>query len=721
MLGVKLLNCYAHCGRLWESKWLFSKIIDRNIFLWKSVIVEFYRAGQFEEILRLYDILKLYRIGIDSSNITFSLKGCAELKNAVTGRAIHADSLKVGLNIDKFVASSIIRLYCLCGKIDEGYRAFTEILDKDVVAYTSMITGCAMFPGLNANMAFEITSDMHRRGLCANRVTLVSLLRVAGHLEALREGQAAHCFAMRRGISFLDEALGTAIVDMYARCGALDLAASVFRQMEKTCTALWNALISGLILWGKSAEALKVYGNMEKDQKIFPDSITLSNLIAVCADLDFLYRAKDIHGYLIRQEILLDLPLVTSLIDLYFKGGKVHHANKLFAEIMVRDTILYDVMISGYIQNNKTDHAIQTFQRMLQEGINPNSTTILILLSAFSDATDTRLGKWIHAFTIRHSLNLSFDVCNQILQMYAKWGCLETARMLFESIARKDLVSWTVMMMAYVNHGYADKAFLLFHKMQQSGEKPDSITLITLLKAHNEIGCPRTVKEIHGHVYRTLLVRDNTTMNSIITAYAKCGKLDMAKSVFNSIPKECVTSWNTMIAAYGIHGCVEEVISLFNEMQRQSISPDGMTGTSVLSACSHGGLIEVGLHVFNIMTNELSFSPSEEHYNCMVDLLGRAGRLEEAHDLVKHFPLKDRRSALCALLAGCRIHNNVKLGEVVGKELLELEPHNPGNYSLISNIYCQQNMWNKAEVVRTKARMNGLQKAPGFSLVNLNE
>lgn len=321
---------------------------------------------------------------------------------------------------------------------------------------------------------------------------------------------------------------------------------------------------------------------------------------------------------------------------------------------------------------------------------------------------------------LRYDLKSNLDICNQILHMYGKWGCIDAARIIFESMMKKDLVTWTIMMMNYMDYGHAGKALLLFQQMQYEGEKPDSTIIITLLKAHMELGHLIKVKEIHNYIYRILLLKDSAIMNSIIIAYAKCGRLDLSKVVFDSNSKESLSSWNTMIASYGVHGNAEEVLRLFHEMQRHNIRPDAMTYTSVLSACSHSGLVEESWQVFKALNTDHNVSPSEEHYNCMVDLLGRAGQLDQAYNLVKHSPLKDRTSALCALLGACKIHKNTKLGEFIGKKLLEIEPHNPGIYSLVSNIYSEAYMWIKATSLRNEARTKGLRKTPGFSLIKLD-
>ncbi|PKA53666.1 Pentatricopeptide repeat-containing protein [Apostasia shenzhenica] len=719
-LGSKLLNHYAIFGGLRESRSVFDKIVNRNLSLWNSALVGYYRAGQFEEVLWLFHKIRIEGIGIDSSAITFSVKSSTELENLGIGRSIHANAFKFGLNTDKFVGSSLVCLYSKCEQIDDGYQAFQEIFDKDVIAYTSMITAFSNIHGLQAKMALRIASDMQREGFSANRVTLISLLQAAGQLEALRKGQSVHCYALRRGMDKFDEVLETCIVDMYARCGAFSFANFMLMKQEGNHVASWNALFSGYVSWGKSSEVLRSFYTLMKEAKVFPDSITISNVLTACADLKCSHFVKDIHGYIIRMDISLDLVVLTSLVDLYCGCANIRYARILFDSTTIRDSVFYNVIVSGYLCNKLILEAIKILQRMRHDGIRPNSVTMFSLLSAFADVIiDTKIGKWIHGFIIRHDLHSDIDVCNQIMHMYAKWGHIDVARKIFESV-KKNLVSWTVMMVGYVNNGDAKKAILLFREMQCVGERPDHITLVTLVQAHAQLGYSHKVEEILGYIFRFFLEKDSVIMNSIMFAFAKCGRIDMAESVFNSMEERILTSWNTFIAAYAIHGYAKTVVELFDEMRKRNICPDEMTFSSVLSACSHGGLVEEGLRVFDIMKSEHLVAPAEEHYSCMVDLLGRAGHLQEAYDLVKNSPLKEKRSALSSLLAACRTHNNMKLGEVVGKDLLELEPHNPSAYALVSSLYSQESMWNKAASLRTTSRRKGLRKTPGFSLIQLD-
>lgn len=721
-IGSKLWNCYANFGCLPKSIRMSHTIANKHISPCNSAIINYFRSGHFEEALLLYLNLKSEGINIDSAALNFVLKCCIELMHLHFGRSIHADALKTGLTSNMFVGSSLIGVYFGSGTIKDAERAFEEILEKDVVAYTSMVSGYSRFTDFNAWRAFDIVATMHSEGLDANRVTLVSLLQAAAHLQALKEGRSIHCYAFRRGMGFSDEVFLTSLVDMYAKCGASPAAACALRQMKRRNVASWNALIAGLSQSGQISESLKYFNLMQQDDDVFPDSVTLANVLSACSNLNFEKYTTSLHAYIMRRNILLDEVLTTSLIELYSKFNKLIRARKLFENISFSDVVCHNVMISGYLQVGKIEEAVNIFSEMNKAGTRPNTATMVNFLSAFTDIEDERNGRCFHGIAVRQGLWLDLDLSNMIMHMYVRCGQINSARIIFDLMAHKDLISWTTMMQGYVTYGLGEEAAALFVQIKEgTGSQPDSLTIMTLLQAYAQLGNLESVKEIHGYMYRSCMEEDIATINSLILTYAKCGRLDIAESVFGSILTEPgLTSWNTMIAAYGIHGYCKDVLQMFDQMQRKHVKPDALTFSSVLSACSHSGLVEEAWHIFHSMKDH-SVSPQEEHYNCMVDLLGRAGQLEEAFALLKHSPMRDKAAGMCSLLAACKNHKNSEIGEAIGAELLELEPHNSGTYALMSNVYAQVGKWSEAAYLWSIARKRGLSKAPGYSFVELGK
>ncbi|KAF9626490.1 hypothetical protein IFM89_034424 [Coptis chinensis] len=721
-LGSKLLNTYAKFNSLTESRHVFSKIINRNLSLWNSTLVGYFRTGYFNEVLRLYLKLKKENIGIDSSTLTFCLKSCVELGVVEFGRGVHVDCFKFGLNADRFVGSSLIGFYSKYGGgVEVARKVFDEISDKDVIAYTAMVTGYAQLGSSQAYEAFRIVGCMRENGFDPNRVTLVSLLQVAARLEAVEEGRMIHGYAIRRDIGCLDEVFNTCLVDMYVKCGVPDAAECIFSRMNTKSVVCWNALIAGHVQVGQPLRGLELFGCMMQEN-IMPDVITLSNGLLACAELEFLLQGKGIHAYILRAGIQLDLVAVTALIDMYSKCRYcIKYAKELFYGMEARDTILFNVMIAGYLGCKSPGKALETFYGMVEAGFRPNIATILSILTASAQLTDIREGRRMHGYVVTNGLESNTDIANQILYMYTKCGCLDLARLVFNRILSRDLVSWTSMMMGYVHHGQGDETVELFRLMLEARMDPDSVTLISLLQAFSQLGCLKSAKAIQGYIYRVHFEKEIPVINSLATTYAKCGRLDMAELLFEHTGRRGLTSWNTMIAAYGMHGNCIEALELFKRMQHEKVKPDELTFTSLISACSHAGLVEEGQKVFQSMTAEHSIVPQEEHYGCMADLLARAGRFEEAYHIVKCLPPKQSSSALAALLAACRVYENMDMGEIVAKQLLDLEPDNSGAYTLLSNIYAEAEKWEEVARLRETVTSRGVRRQPGYSMIDLDK
>ncbi|XP_006644161.1 pentatricopeptide repeat-containing protein At1g06140, mitochondrial-like [Oryza brachyantha] len=720
IVGSKILSWYANLGALPESRLVFQKIASDDLSLWNSTMVDYFRAGYPEEVIILYKRLKLHQIGFDGKTITFVLKSCTELKNLSLGKGVHVDSLKLCLSGDKFVGSSLIGLYSKLGRVDDLQGVFKEIINKDIIAYTSMITGYSDIVDSIAWNAFEIAIDMLQNNLEVNRVTLVSLLKIAANLGALKEGKSLHCYSIRRAIGVSDDILETSIVNLYTRCGAYQSATAVLRNSKGT-VASWNAMLSGLARAGQSFNAIQYLSAMMHDHKVTPDSVTFANVLSACAELCYFRIAASIHAYFIRRFMPVDVVLATALIEVYSKCTRIMRSRHLFDQLIIKDAVCYNAMMYGYLQNEMANEATYLLKCMMAEGITPDFATVLSLLAAFADQRDLVRGRWIHGYAIRHGFGSDVDVKNQILYMYSVCGKVTAARAMFDSLEKKNLVSWTTMMKGCLSNGHVDEVVQLFQVMQKHGEKPDCISLITAVQASADRGHLNSLKQIHCFVYRSLLEKDKITANSLISAYAKCGRLDLSINLFCSLDYRNLDTWNAMISAYAMHGFYINVLNMFKQMEEENIHPDELTFSTVLTVCSHAGLVEDAWRIFNSMTSVYSVLPQEEHYGCMVDLLGRAGQLEDGYKILKISNLKDKSSILCALLSACRTHGNTELAHAIIKELLEHGPQNPGIYALISEVYAQEGQWNAFANTRARANLSGLKKHPGSSLIESME
>lgn len=690
-LCSKLFNCYAKLAFVPDSRWVLNGYLN----------------------------LKQLKIGLDGLAVTFCLKSCVASGRFEFGRGVHGDCIKFNLNSDCFVGSCLNGLYKKYGKLDDAYNVFDEITNKDLVAYTSMITAYAKCGGSRAYGAFRVAYRMQEQGLHPNRVTLISLLHTAAKLGALEEGHAIHGYAIRRGIGLSDEVFETSLMDMYCKCEDVGMAASVFGKMDARAVGSWNTLMAAYLHNGQALESLDLFSLMIS-RRFLPDLLTLANAILSCANLKFLRQGRSIHGYMIRMGVEPDLVASTALVDLYSKFGAIK-ARRMFDRLGNKDVVIYNVMMAGYLENELSVEAINLFQELVKMSISPNVGLVLNLISAVSNLRDIKLARSVHGYLFRHDFSMNLEIANQIINTYSKCGYILYAKEVFDRMRCRDLVSWTSMMMGHLHHGQSDEAIILFRLMQREKLKVDSITLITLLQALSQLGCLNSVKEVHCFIYRKFHGRELSANNSLITTYAKCGRMDMAICLFEQMMEQGVASWNAIIAACGMHGNYIEVLKLFDQMKSEKVRPDEVTFTSILTACSHSGLVEEGLRVFRIMVEEYAIFPCEVHYSCIVDLLSRAGQLTEAYNLVKSMPSTHSSAALSALLSGCRLYGDTEIGQVIANQMLKLEPHNSGSYALVSNIFAERGRWDVVVKIRAMMKDKVMKSTAGYSLIELDK
>lgn len=333
-----------------------------------------------------------------------------------------------------------------------------------------------------------------------------------------------------------------------------------------------------------------------------------------------------------------------------------------------------------------------------------------------------RQGKEIHGHILRHGFESYIHVSTTLVDMYAKYGCVSNALNVFDFMVERNVVSWSAMIACYAKNGRPFEALKLFQEMMAGypDDVPNSVTMVSVIQACASLTALGQGKLIHGFVLRRGLDSILPVINSLVTMYAKCGCLEIGRRVFDRMDKRDVVSWNSMISAYGIHGFGEEAIGVFNDMIDSGVSPNKISFVSVLGACCHVGLVDEGKKLFHSMRQYKIF-PSAEHYACMVDLLGRAGRLEEAAKVVEGMRIEPGPTVWGSLLGACRIHCNTELAETACRHLFELEPMNAGNYVLLAGIYAEAMMWEEVNRVRKLLEARGLEKLPGCSWIEVKK
>ncbi|XP_057848841.1 pentatricopeptide repeat-containing protein At3g12770 [Cryptomeria japonica] len=651
----------------------------------------------------------------DKDNCASLLEKCTKIKSLLQGRKLHAHLLVKGLFRDVLLETKLAAMYAMCGSMDDARQLFDKMSERSGFLWNMMIRGYAC--NGPCEEAINLYNQMQEASIQPDKFTYPFAAKACGVLSDLEKGKEIHYHIVRAGLES-DVIVANSLLAMYAKCGCMGYACLLFDKMPEKTVVSWNTMIAGYAHNGYANEALAIFHQM-KSKEVKPDKATIVSLLPSCAACGALQEGKDIHGYIIRHRLESDVEVKNSLITMYGKCGSLDAADKVFVNMSSRDAVSWTAMIGGYSQNDHANKALELYRQMQLAGIRTHLPAIVSVLPACAHLALLQQGKSIHAYLIKSSLELDVVVGTALVDMYIKCGDMELAHQMFESMPTRNVVSWNAMIAGYTHNGHANEALIIFHQLQLVGIVPDWATMVSVLPACAHLAALQRAKCIHGYIFRNGFELNVCVGTALIDMYAKCGSISIARCIFDKLPERDVVSWSAMIAGYGMHGHGIDALALFSEMQKTGLRPNCITFTSVLYACSHSGLVDEGCKYFNSMSQDYFITPGLDHYACMVDLLGRAGKLEQAHDLIKNMPLEPNSDVWGALLSACRIHGNIQLGERVANHLFDMEPENTGNYVLLSNIYATAGKWDGVAEVRAKVQERGLRKTLGCSLIEV--
>ncbi|XP_010260860.1 PREDICTED: putative pentatricopeptide repeat-containing protein At5g52630 [Nelumbo nucifera] len=428
---------------------------------------------------------------------------------------------------------------------------------------------------------------------------------------------------------------------------------------------------------------------------------------------------KQIHAHLLVTGIGLSTIVATKLVNLYSVCNHLPHAYCLFDRIPKDNVFLWNVLIQGYAWNGPHQAALSLYHQMFEYGLHPDNFTFPFVLKACSALPALQQGREIHCHVIRAGWESDVFVGAALIDMYAKCGCVATARRVFDNVLVRDVVFWNSMLAAYSQNGHPDEALCLCREMAFAGLRPTVATLVAVISASADIAALPQGRELHGFSWRHGFDCQDKVKTALVNMYAKSGWVRVARRLFERLAEKRVVCWNSMIAGYAMHGHTTEAFALFEEMKKEGAPPDHITFVGVLSACSRGGLMDEGWKFFESMVKEHLIEPTVQHYTCMVDLLGHSGRLDEAYDLIMRMKVRPDSGVWGALLHASKIHRNVMFGEKALERLIDLEPNDAGNYVILSNIYAQAGNWEGVAWVRGLMKERGLKKSIALSWIEV--
>ncbi|GMH06789.1 hypothetical protein Nepgr_008629 [Nepenthes gracilis] len=554
-----------------------------------------------------------------------------------------------------------------------------------------------------------------------NNYTVPVALRACAGLGAIELGLQIHGLVKKNGKMNENLFVGSALIELYSTCGKMADSLRVFNDFSRPDVVMWTSMVNGYQRNGDPERALDFFSLMAMDH-LDPDEVTLISIVGVCAQLGNLGNGKCLHGFLIKRRHDKHLSLLNSLLNFYGKTNSVNSAANLFRTMEEKDVITWSTMITAYGQNGHAVEALNLFHEMTDERVEYNSVTVITALQACAATYSIEEGKRIHELAAKKGLESDVSVSNALLDMYMKCSSPEEAVDLFQRMPKKNVVSWSVLISGYTQNGRAYESVRIFRHMLSDGNRPDAISLVKVLTASSELGILQQALCLHGYVVRNGF-NDNIFVGaSLIELYSKCGSLENATKIFEGAKVRDVVIWSSMIAGYGIHGQGVQALKTYDQMVKGSaVQPNSVTFLSILSACSHAGLVKEGLELFNRMVCGYKLTPNADHYGITVDLLGRIGELDKAMDIICRMPIPAEPHVWGALLGACRIYNNIELGEIAAKNLFPLDPNHAGYYMLLANMYALDGKWHNVADLRAVVKKKGLKKFFGHSAVEIRK
>ncbi|KAG6770655.1 hypothetical protein POTOM_026344 [Populus tomentosa] len=553
------------------------------------------------------------------------------------------------------------------------------------------------------------------------RQKFANFLRFCSKSLLLDQGMQVHGALVKMGFGF-DLMLSNDLIVMYGKCGRLGVACDVFDRMLKRNVVSWTALMCGHIQNGNPLESLLLFSKMGLSG-VKPNDFTFSTNLKACGLLNGLDIGRQIHDICVKTGFDMVNVVGNSIIDMYSKCGRINEAACMFEVMPVRNLISWNAMIAGYTVAGFCEKALVLFQKMQEVGGFLDEFTFTSTLKACSDLGAIKEGNQIHAFLITGGFLYSVNtaVAGALIDLYVKCGKLFMARRVFSHIEEKHVISWTALILGYAQEGNLAEFMDLFRQLRESSIQVDGFILSSMMGVFADFALVQQGKQMHAFAIKVPSGVDTSVCNSILDMYLKCGMINEAERLFSEMPARNVISWTVMITGYGKHGLGKEAIRLFDEMQLDSTQPDDVTYLAVLLGCSHSGLVEKGQEYFSRLCSYHGIKARVEHYACMVDLLGRAGRLKEAKNLVDSMPLEANVGIWQTLLSACRVHGDLELGKEVGGILLRLDSENPVNYVMMSNIYADAGYWKECERIRELVKSKKLKKEAGRSWVEIDK
>ncbi|KAL9680446.1 hypothetical protein QQ045_018325 [Rhodiola kirilowii] len=688
-LGNAVIDLYAKCGSMVYGERAFDSVETKHVLAWNSIMSMYSRSSDsLHLVLTRFKMLLCTGISLNRFTFAIVLSTCSKLFNLAAGKQVHGSLIKGGFEFVSFCEGSLIDMYAKCHSISDARRVFDSSIEADVVSWTAMIAGyvyvdrpeealnvfnemqeidhvpdqvtfvtvlsaCVKLgrfdyarslfyrmPEKNvvawntmisgyAKKGYDVEAvdlfiSMQQAGMKGTRSTLGSVLSAIANTEALDCGLIVHAQAIKQG---LDENVyvGSSLINMYAKCGKVEAAKSIFDTLEERNLVLWNAMLGGYAQNGCASDVMGLYNQMKKNG-VQPDEFTYTSILSACACLGYIQAGHQMHTHIIKNKLDSNLFVGNALVDMYAKSGSLEDAKRMFEHIRNRDKVSWNAIIVGYVLEQEEEMAFYMFKEMAVEGIVPDEVSLASILSACANLKILEFGKQIHGFAVKFGLDMKLYAGSSLVDMYAKCGALQASREVLNFMPRRSSASMNALISGYSQCCNVQEAVTLFRNMRGEGLNPSEVTFAALLNACDSPRLSNLGMQIHSLVIKMCLLFDAEFLGvSLISMYINCYRNEEAKALFYEFPSpKSAILWTALISGYTQNDGSEKALQLYQEMRSDCAMPDQATFASVLKACSMlASLVDGRLaHSLIVLTG---FSSNELIASALIDMYAKCG------------------------------------------------------------------------------------------------
>ncbi|PKU86980.1 pentatricopeptide repeat-containing protein At3g57430, chloroplastic-like [Dendrobium catenatum] len=631
---------------------------------------------------------------VDAATFVTAANICAAKRDIFMAASLHAATIKSGLlHSNLFVANALLDAYAKCDQMGFAGKLFDKMPDKDIVSWTSLISGhCRNGSAVAAlSVFFDLISD--ESAPAPNEFTIASISNACVLLEDDRMGKAVHGYCLRRRF-FECVFVSNSLIAMYSKLGFLVSAEKVLYGLGGRNVVSWSSIISGYVLQSMFVKAIDMFAMMLEDG-FLPNFVTMLSIIQACSLMNEPRFFGCVHAWISKLELESNQFVMNSLVVMYSKNGLLDEGIRIFLELWS-------------VKGNAC--------------LDPEAMAAIIRGSMLSESL--QFGRTFHGFLVKQGFFPCTFIENSLIDMYGKLEQVDSANRIFRKMTERDVVSWNSMISCCLKNNNYVKALELLTELHCSNVDdlaPDTITMLSSIQACAELASLQHGEILHGYAIKSGFDSDVFVSNSLIGMYATSGRIDLSQKVFHSMNLNDLSTWNAMILAHGIHGDGKAALSTFDKLKKCCfLKPNAITFVNIITACSHSGLVKEGYECFKSMQRDYDIDPDMEHYASVVNLFARSGRLDEAERFIGEMPIQPGSAIWGSLLGACGVYGDVEVAERAAEVLSVLEPDRNAWKVSLSNVYALGGRWKDAARVRAEMKRHGEKKKAGWSSIEVN-